>query len=377
MPATSEGDEDAQARAVRTVFEQFLLSSPLLNTTSEGVRTKNTFIEVQESDDFYSNLYNRSTTCPANITEEVYQLVRTLTQDLPLMKTIAEGFEESSSSFQESPSKQATGPSVMTPTVVTGPADLSSSSECDEEVRYTTVMLRNIPNKYTQSSLLEALDFRGFQSLYDFFYLPVDFKNGCNMGYAFINFVDHSSAAVFMSTFKGYQLPAKSSKVCEVCWARVQGLQSNIDHYKNSPVNDLPDPEYRPLMFAGGIQVAFPRPDHSIRRSGGRRKEASSDRGGVTSSHSAPPGFAESPAAVKLFIGGLSAETREADLRRHFDKFGQVADVAVVIDKKTGISRGFGFCSFHEKEAGDRVMRIRQHLINGQSVGVRHYQPGK
>ena len=50
-------------------------------------------------------------------------------------------------------------------------------------------MIKNIPNKYTQQMLLETFD-RKHENYYDFFYLPIDFKNRCNMGYAFLNFMD-------------------------------------------------------------------------------------------------------------------------------------------------------------------------------------------
>jgi len=39
----------------------------------------------------------------------------------------------------------------------------------------TTLMIRNIPNKYTQDLMLERID-RKFSNTYDFFYLPIDFK---------------------------------------------------------------------------------------------------------------------------------------------------------------------------------------------------------
>lgn len=371
--------------AAQDAFEQFLLNSPYMNNNNsdKGVRLKNTFLEVQETDDFVSQLGYRSSTAPADISDEIFQLARTITRDLPLMATIAAGLETGNYEFStSSPSTAAPNqPSfVVTPTVA-APAIIPEDADMTSESNYTTVMLRNIPNKYTQPTLLQALDDKGFRGIYNFFYLPVDYKNHCNMGYAFINFVDHEGAVKFISAFKGYQLPAKSSKVCDTCWARVQGLKANVEHYRNSPVNDLPDPEYRPLLFQDGVEVAFPRPDASVKRSAARRRHSPGNSDAIsrstTQSSTTPAGFAESNAPVKLFIGGLSVDTRDDDLRQHFEKFGHVLDASVVMDKKTGLSRGFGFCSFSDASAGDRVMSQRQHIISGQSVGVRFYQGRK
>jgi RNA recognition motif-containing protein len=47
--------------------------------------------------------------------------------------------------------------------------------------------------------------------------------------------------------------------------------------------------------------------------------------------------------AGKIFIGGLSWQTTEETLRYYFSKYGELADVALMMDKKTGKPRGFGF----------------------------------
>merc|ERR1712066_266970 len=95
--------------------------------------------------------------------------------------------------------------------------------------RTTTVMLRNVPCKYTQSMFLDLLNRHGFRGLYDFVYMPMDFKHGVNNGYAFVNLPIHAHALRLMDTFQGFSgwLPAlRSKKVCETAWARpTQGLE--------------------------------------------------------------------------------------------------------------------------------------------------------
>ena len=50
----------------------------------------------------------------------------------------------------------------------------------------------------------------------------------------------------------------------------------------------------------------------------------------------------------KLFVGGLSWQTTEEGLRFYFEKFGELVDVALMTDKRTGQPRGFGFVSFKD-----------------------------
>mmetsp|Transcript_41437 Transcript_41437/g.125202 ORF Transcript_41437/g.125202 Transcript_41437/m.125202 type:complete len:516 (-) Transcript_41437:148-1695(-) len=151
---------------------------------------------------------------------------------------------------------------------------------------FTTVMLRNIPNKYTREMLIKQLCLE-FNGLFDFMYLPIDFKNKCNVGYGFINFRTPEACEVFVSKFHGVDvrkcLPGlNSKKIVEVTPARVQGLSENVRRLKNSPVmNQLQDhPEWMPLLFnKDGIEEPFPLPDVPLPpvKPRGRNREARKD----------------------------------------------------------------------------------------------------
>jgi hypothetical protein len=126
-------------------------------------------------------------------------------------------------------------------------------------------MVRNIPNKYTATMLLDTFNQAGFEWTYDFFYLPVDFRNNCNVGYAFINFQCVSDAHEFQRQFEGKQLPAfQSRKILKMDAARVQGLAANRHHFRNSLVtgSDVNE-DSKPILFDCDHRqrIAFPRPD--------------------------------------------------------------------------------------------------------------------
>ncbi|CAD7956110.1 unnamed protein product [Amoebophrya sp. A120] len=125
---------------------------------------------------------------------------------------------------------------------------------------FTTVMLRNIPNKYTTKMLLAVLD-RRFAKQYDYVYLPVDFVNHCNVGYAFINLRSADIRARFYRHFHNQKvkevLPGFNSKkvlkqVCEVNKAKVQGAKENIRRIRQMSMlmQRLKDhPDWVPLLF--------------------------------------------------------------------------------------------------------------------------------
>lgn len=82
-------------------------------------------------------------------------------------------------------------------------------------------MIKNIPNKYTKKMLLKEVE-KNFKDNFDFFYLPIDFENNCNMGYAFVNFKKIENLKIFYYEFNGRKWKQfKSEKICQVRYARI------------------------------------------------------------------------------------------------------------------------------------------------------------
>eukprot|EP00929_Paragymnodinium_shiwhaense_P001250 TRINITY_DN101481_c0_g1_i1.p1 TRINITY_DN101481_c0_g1~~TRINITY_DN101481_c0_g1_i1.p1 ORF type:complete len:356 (+),score=53.98 TRINITY_DN101481_c0_g1_i1:87-1070(+) len=135
--------------------------------------------------------------------------------------------------------------------------DLGRKSEVQHEaVPITTLMLRNIPNKYTQAKLLLEIDECGFVGTYDFFYLPMDVHNRSNVGYAFINFVDPEDATKFQERFAQHRFCRfQGRKVSSVCVAHVQGLYRNLRHFENRAVTFAKNDQYRPIVIRHGFRM--------------------------------------------------------------------------------------------------------------------------
>lgn len=112
----------------------------------------------------------------------------------------------------------------------------------------TTLIIKNIPNKYTQSMMLNELDTVA-KGEYDLFYLPVDFDTKCNMGYAFVNVMNPLSVISIYEAFNGKKWSMfKSAKVCNVAYARIQGLEGLTKKLCNSKAMSK-DESLRPLWF--------------------------------------------------------------------------------------------------------------------------------
>merc|ERR1719323_553735 len=112
-----------------------------------------------------------------------------------------------------------------------------------------TVMMRNLPNKYTQRMLLTEINHTGFLGTFDFLYLPIDPETTANRGYSFLNFIDPGFAWMFKMSYEGRKMNRfNSNKVISVVPATLQGFEANYAHYATSRVN-RGDPAARPLFL--------------------------------------------------------------------------------------------------------------------------------
>lgn len=104
--------------------------------------------------------------------------------------------------------------------------------------------------------MLETID-QGFKGEYDFFYLPIDFKvisslmkNKCNMGYAFINFINSRTIGDFYRRFNRKKWESfNSEKICEITYGRIQGREELCKHFETSRIIQQTDKRNRPLIL--------------------------------------------------------------------------------------------------------------------------------
>ncbi|MED6181348.1 hypothetical protein PIB30_018491 [Stylosanthes scabra] len=129
----------------------------------------------------------------------------------------------------------------------------------------TTVMIKNIPSRYTRDDLVAFLDNHcmvenskddeGVEKTsdvlaFDFVYLPIDFKKGFNKGYAFVNFTSPKAAWKFHITASNRKWELfQSQKVRQVVAARIQGKE-NLEKRFESMIFPCESMEVLPVCFS-------------------------------------------------------------------------------------------------------------------------------
>jgi len=92
--------------------------------------------------------------------------------------------------------------------------------------------------------------------------------------------------------------------------------------------------------------------------------------------NSARSGAGESM-GLKLFIGGVSYDATEDDLREAFSAHGQLKEVHIATDRETGRSKGFAFITFASKKDGLAAIKaLHETKIHGRKISVQESNPG-
>src|SRR3990170_3918583 len=77
-----------------------------------------------------------------------------------------------------------------------------------------------------------------------------------------------------------------------------------------------------------------------------------------------------------VFVGNMSFQTTESDLRSLFETFGELSRVNVVTDRDTGQARGFGFVEMpNDDEATKAIAALNGKEVGGRALNVNEARP--
>ncbi len=78
----------------------------------------------------------------------------------------------------------------------------------------------------------------------------------------------------------------------------------------------------------------------------------------------------------KLFVGGISWNTTEDQLKEYFSQIGEVEEVKIITDRMTGRSKGFGFVTYkNEDDANKAIETLDGKELDGRNLKVAKARP--
>jgi len=79
---------------------------------------------------------------------------------------------------------------------------------------------------------------------------------------------------------------------------------------------------------------------------------------------------------MNIYVGNLSSEVTEQELRQEFEAFGEVTSVSIITDKYTGRPRGFGFVEMPSKAEGQAaVTSLNGKTLRDRTLNVSEARP--
>jgi hypothetical protein len=123
----------------------------------------------------------------------------------------------------------------------------------------TTLIVRKLGRKSSIEQFMTLLNHAGFAAQFDFVYVPRHFGEGSSIGFAVVNFVDHSLASEALGkiaagalSFNGMTLTAEWSETMD-------GLSALIEKYRGNKVMRKGMPKsFQPVLLLNGVPIPFP-----------------------------------------------------------------------------------------------------------------------
>jgi RNA recognition motif-containing protein len=78
---------------------------------------------------------------------------------------------------------------------------------------------------------------------------------------------------------------------------------------------------------------------------------------------------------MKIYVGNLSFETGERELEQAFAAYGKVESAAVVMDRETNQSRGFGFVEMSDADGQSAIKGLQGEELQGRALKVNEARP--
>ncbi|HOE95749.1 MAG TPA: RNA-binding protein [Candidatus Sumerlaeota bacterium] len=79
---------------------------------------------------------------------------------------------------------------------------------------------------------------------------------------------------------------------------------------------------------------------------------------------------------MNIYVGNLSYQTTEPELRELFEQFGEVASVSIIRDKMTDRSKGFGFVEMNNEEEGNAaIAALNEKEVKGRALRINEARP--
>eukprot|EP00892_Ulva_mutabilis_P001104 jgi/Ulvmu1/10995/UM007_0175.1 len=174
---------------------------------------------------------------------------------------------------------------AQSPSPPAGNADYLTAFDPNEAARdgltaRTTIMIRNIPCRWTAQDLLSVLS-TVIGDTWDLLYMPCKNSDVAHAGYAFMNFKTASDTLNLYAAMHGRSWPnTRSSKICEIRYARIQGRHL-LSHLFASDSQGAPSAAFRGyLAFPAHGSVVVHGPEAGAARTQGKRGRGGGRKGG-------------------------------------------------------------------------------------------------